>query len=105
MEVAVAGTPVFDSAINSGTVKWAVLSDGRLVVVPKLMGKYEVPHSILSGGGPVRAAGEADLAGTARTGYFAIEIDNHSGHFLPTIDSVAIGIAAFRSAGVTFLGE
>jgi hypothetical protein len=52
------GSVNFDDVINSGTVKWAVLEDGSLVVIPKEVAGVELKHSVLSGGRPVRAAGE-----------------------------------------------
>jgi hypothetical protein len=97
-----AGSAGFDAALSTGTVKWAVLRDGTLVVVPKFVDGVEISHSVLSGGAAVRAAGEADVAGSADTGYFGLDINNHSGHFLPSQESLQIGISAFNSAGILF---
>jgi hypothetical protein len=83
-------------------VKWAVLADGRLVVMPLEVDGVEIYHSALSGGEPVQAAGEALIAGSVTTGYFGLVIDNHSGHYRPTDDSVRIGRAAFERSGVAF---
>ncbi len=95
------GTPAFDSAISAGTVKWAVLREGTLVVQPKDFGGQEIAHSVLSRGAPVRAAGEADIAGTSPN-YFGLEINNHSGHFQPSDESLEVGRDAFRRAGIEF---
>ncbi|MFC8849461.1 MULTISPECIES: hypothetical protein [unclassified Micromonospora] len=35
------GTPEFDAAVQSGTVKWVVLEDGTLVVIPKYVNGIE----------------------------------------------------------------
>ncbi|MBP0458421.1 Hint domain-containing protein [Streptomyces montanisoli] len=96
------GTPGFDAAIDAGTVKWAVREDGSLVVIPKSVNGEEMFHSVLTGGAPVRAAGEADIAGSSESGYFGLEINNHSGHFLPSEESLEIGRAAFVAAGIHF---
>jgi len=96
------GSEGFDAALRSGTVKWAVLEDGTLVVVPKFVNGVEIAHSVLSGGAPVRAVGEAEVAGSADTGYFGLEINNHSGHFLPPDESVQTGMNSFAEVGIEF---
>jgi hypothetical protein len=68
VEPASPGSAGFDAALGSGTVKWAVLQDGSLAVVPKFVDGVEIAHPVLSGGAAVRAAGEADVAGSADTG-------------------------------------
>jgi RHS repeat-associated protein len=98
----VPGTAAFDAAINSGTVKWAVLPNDELRVVPKFAGGEEISHSVLSGGGPVRAAGEADIVGSADTGYMGLDINNHSGHFMPSSASRQTGIDSFARFGINF---
>jgi hypothetical protein len=72
------GTAAFDEAIATRRVKWAVLKDGRPVVMPKWVAGQEIKHSVLSGGEPVRAAGEAEIAGSSGH-YIGLEIDG--GHF------------------------
>lgn len=88
--------------VGSGTVKWAVREDGGLVVIPKFVDGQEISHSVLTRGAPVRAAGEADIAGSSRDGFFGLDINNHSGHFLPSGESLQIGREAFTAAGVHF---
>ncbi|GAA4211079.1 hypothetical protein [Microbispora amethystogenes] len=97
------GSTGFDAAVGSGTVKWAVLDDGTLVVVPKHVRGTEVSHSVLSRGAPVRAAGEAEIAGNAASGYFGLEVSNHSGHFRPSPESLEVGKQAFGKAGIHFV--
>ncbi|MFJ9823669.1 polymorphic toxin-type HINT domain-containing protein [Streptomyces sp. NPDC101160] len=96
------GSAGFDSAISSGAVKWAVREDGSLVIMPKFVNGQEISHSVLTRGAPVRAAGEADIAGSVGDGYFGLDINNHSGHFLPSSESLEIGKEAFASAGIHF---
>lgn len=96
------GSAGFDSAVSSGTVKWAVREDGSLVVIPKFVNGQEISHSVLTRGAPVRAAGEADVAGSPGDGFFGLDINNHSGHFLPSSESLQIGRDAFAAAGVHF---
>ncbi|WP_435191259.1 polymorphic toxin-type HINT domain-containing protein [Streptomyces sp. bgisy126] len=96
------GSAAFDSAINSGRIKWAVREDGSLVIIPKFVNGQEISHSALTRGGPVRAAGEADIAGSSSDGYFGLDINFHSGHFLPSNESLQIGREAFAALGVYF---
>ncbi|WP_405602230.1 hypothetical protein OG741_27410 [Streptomyces sp. NBC_01410] len=65
---------------------------------------------MLSGGGKVQAAGEAQIAGGGGQ-YFGLEINSHSGHFFAPDDpfravgggAETIGREAFASVGVNFL--
>jgi hypothetical protein len=93
--------PEFDRIVNEGPVKWAVTAEGELVVIPKYVNQTEIPHSVLTNGGPVRAAGEANIAGEGGN-YFGIDIDNHSGHFRPSPESLQIGREAFERWGIVF---
>jgi hypothetical protein len=96
------GTQEFDDLINTGEkLKWAVLEDGRLVVIPKYVHGTEIKHSVLSGGAPVRAAGEVEIAGGGGS-YYGLALDNVSGHFRPSAESLAIGREAFRRYGIEF---
>lgn len=96
------GSAEFDSAVAEGRVKWAVLEDGSLVIQPRLVGGEEIPHTVLTQGRPVRAAGEAEVSGSSKTGYFGIEITNHSGHYQPSAASLQVGRNAFAEAGIHF---
>jgi hypothetical protein len=99
----VPGTKAFDKIVNSGDtrLKWAVLTNSQLRVVPKLVQHQEISHAILSDGQPVLAAGEAEVAGSSGR-YFGIEINFHSGHFAPTAESLQIGRQAFAAFGIEF---
>ncbi len=96
------GSPEFDAPINSGTIKWAVREDGNLVTMPKFVDGQEISHAALTRGDPVRAAGEADIAGSPEAGYFGLDINNHSGHSRPSSKGLQVGRDEFAAAGVQF---
>ncbi|MFE9439110.1 polymorphic toxin-type HINT domain-containing protein [Streptomyces sp. NPDC006602] len=90
-------------------IKWAVLQDGQLVIMPKMVQGQELSHPVLSGGAAVRAAGEAEIAGGAGQ-YFGLRLDAHSGHFFKEGDAFwaagggaeQLGKEMFEAAGVMF---
>jgi RHS repeat-associated protein len=94
-----AGAAGFDAAVNSGTVKWVVTANGELLVVPKFVNGVEIAHTVMTRGGPVLAAGEADIA-TSGGRYVLINLVEHSGHYQPTAESLDIGRAAFALLGI-----
>ncbi len=94
------GDAAFEEVVNSGTVKWVVTTDGELLVIPKYVRGQEIPHTVMTEGRPILAAGEADLAGTGGQ-YVAIELNNHSGHYLPGPERLQIGREAFERMGIT----
>lgn len=53
-------------------------------------------------GDPVNAAGEAEIAGSSSDGYFGLDINTKSGHFLPDSDSLSDGVDAFCQFGIDF---
>ena len=88
--------------VNSGRIKWAVTTDSELRIIPaSVPGHGEVPHSVLTRGEPILAAGEAEIsaAGGLRLG---TEITPHSGHFRPSLESLDVGRDAFARHGITF---
>ncbi|RSM36956.1 hypothetical protein DMA12_38340 [Amycolatopsis balhimycina DSM 5908] len=103
------GTPKFRDLIGAGaiTVKWAVLLDGRLVVIPKYVGTVELKHPVLSGGADVLSAGEATISGGG-PGVFGLDINPTSGHYrTPRSGSrgrgyMKIARDAFEAFGVYF---
>jgi hypothetical protein len=75
--------PEFDAAINQGTIKYAVTASGDLLVIPKFAADgTEISHAVITGGKPVIAAGEAEIAGNRQDGYIGADINEHSGHFM-----------------------
>jgi hypothetical protein len=93
------GDANFDAVINAGTIKWAVSKNGELKIVPKIVNKKEISHAVIFQGDSVAAAGEADIAGTQGK-YILLDISNESGHYMPSADSLEIGIRAFAKAGI-----
>lgn len=93
------GEPGFDTVVNQGTIKWAVTTNGELVIIPYLVGSTEINHTVSTDGKPVLAAGEAEIAG-GEGQYFMISISNRSGHYQPSAGSLNIGIEAFRERGI-----
>lgn len=59
-------------------------------------------QKVLTRGGPVQAAGEAEIAGGDGS-YFGMEINNNSGHYRPSLESLQVGRDAFERAGIIFL--
>jgi hypothetical protein len=103
----VPGTPEFDAMISSGDgrLKWVVMADGEFRVAPHDVDQDEISHAAIAGGGAVRAAGTANVAGSSEAGYFGLDIDNHSGHYFHDVahDADAVvqdGVAAFGRYGV-----
>ncbi|WP_433571641.1 putative T7SS-secreted protein [Streptomyces sp. CA-251247] len=96
------GDEGFDDVINEGTVKWAVTKDGELLFIPKHVQGTELKHPVLTNGAPVRAAGEAEIAGGGGS-YFGMEVNRQSGHYWPSEESLDIGKEAFERAGITVL--
>lgn len=88
-------------------IKWAVTEAGDLVVIPHspAMG-VELSHAVLSGGKPVRAAGEALVVKT-ESGLEGVFISSHSGHFFKgksaeAAAALSVGESAFEALGITF---
>jgi hypothetical protein len=71
------------------------------VVMPKYVQSRELAHTVLTKGQPVLAAGEAEIAG-AQGQYVGIEINNHTGHYLTSTESLQIAREAFAKLGVYF---
>jgi len=100
-----AGAEGFADLVNSGPLKFAVLEDGRLMVMPATVDGVEMSHAVLSGGQPVIAAGEVEIA-AAGGSYVPIDLRPYSGHFLNGVsaeDSAAvreIALQAFARIGI-----
>jgi hypothetical protein len=99
--------PDFLRYANGERLKWVVTPEGELLIVPHTWRGTEIMHSVASGGRPVLAAGEAEIAihGTTR---FGIRITPHSGHYLNGASKAVnekvleIGRQAFTRFGITF---
>jgi hypothetical protein len=95
------GDPEFDEIVNAGTIKWAVTLQAELVIIPKYVGPNEIAHTVLTNGLPVLAAGEAEITAAAGT-YWGLEINNHSGHFKASLESLEIGKELFEKIEIIF---
>ncbi|MCE9668452.1 hypothetical protein LY474_11580 [Myxococcus stipitatus] len=99
--------PRFIEYVNQGIIKWIITEDGVLKIIPHTWRKLEISHAVASGGRPVLAAGEANIAvhGATRIG---IEITPRSGHFLYGASeavgtrALELGRQAFARAGILF---
>jgi hypothetical protein len=96
-----AGGPGFNATINQGKVKFVLTESGELFVGPHTAHGVEISHAVLSGGRPVLAAGEADIA-AAGGRYVGITLTPHSGHFRPSPRSLELARKAFEAVGITF---
>lgn len=77
-------------------LNYVVTEQGELIVGPSRVGGKEIRHSVLADGEPVRAAGQVDLAGNTVT-----YIDNDSGHYQPSADSLTVATDSWERAGFT----
>jgi len=99
--------PGFNEVANSGSIKWAVTEEGQLLTIPHTVEGQEISHAVITGGKPVIAAGEANVAVSGRI-RFGTEITTRSGHFLHGADEgtnasvLEIGRTAFRKFGIEF---
>jgi RHS repeat-associated protein len=94
--------PGFEDLVNGGKVKWAVTKEGDLKFIPHDVNGTEIYHTVITGGEPVLAAGEADISGAGGQ-YWVTEITYHSGHYLPDMNSLEnVAKPLFRKLG--FLG-
>lgn len=89
----------FETTVNAGTVKWAVTEQRELFIVTKYVQGQEISHTVLTNGEPVLAAGEADITGFDDY-YYLLNINNHSGHYQPSLSSLEIGKEAFKANGI-----
>jgi hypothetical protein len=78
-----------------------VTESGELLVTPHTVAGVEISHAVLSGGRPVLAAGQAEIAGAGGR-FVGMSISPHSGHFKPSAGSLQIGIDAFAKIGIHF---
>jgi hypothetical protein len=99
--------PDFPLYANGERLKWIVTPEGELLIVPHTWRGMEIMHTVASGGRPVLAAGEAEIAvhGSTR---FGLRITPHSGHYLNGASGAVndrvleIGRQAFARFGITF---
>ncbi|MCE9668374.1 hypothetical protein LY474_11175 [Myxococcus stipitatus] len=107
VQPATVDSPDFARYAQTERIKWVVTEEGQLKIVPHTWQSVEITHAVASGGRPVLAAGEAELAvhGSTR---FGIRITSHSDHYLKGASKgvsemvVRIGRQAFSQFGIVF---
>jgi hypothetical protein len=93
--------PQFQSVVNEGTIKFVVTQEGQLLVTPQYVQSTEISHAFLSGGRGVVTAGQAEIS-AVNGRFFGIRITEHSGHFMPSQQSLQIARELFERYGITF---
>ena len=87
--------------VNEGKIKFVVKKNGDLIVCQHTIKTIEISHAVLANGEDVLTAGEADIS--HEDGKFVgISIDNNSGHYKPSAESLEIAIKKFKEAGIEF---
>ena len=74
-------SPQFARYASEERVKWVITEDGHLRIVPETWSTLEIAHTVASGGRPVLAAGEAEIAIHGTT-YIGVRITPRSGHYM-----------------------
>lgn len=102
-----AGSPDFYETLvrADGLIKWAILPYGILVIIPKFTNDgTEMYHPVLARGGPVCAAGEAEIDVMPDGSLVGRYLDGHSGHYHQAgWNAEQLGRAAFeQQAGIIF---
>lgn len=87
--------------VNEGKIKFVVKKNGDLIVCQHTIKTIEISHAVLADGEDVLTAGEADIShGDGQ--FIGISIDNNSGHYKPSEESLEIAIKKFKEAGIEF---
>ena len=83
---------------------FVVLSSGGLVAAPRQQQDEHISHAVLADGGSVLAAGEFEVRfdGSATV---VSELNNMSGHYRPSADSLVVATEAFEAAGIRVLPD
>jgi hypothetical protein len=76
-------------------VKWVIKTDGTLQ-----FGPMTVTHPAVAGGKPIIAAGQAYLFETPDRRLAVLRLTNHSGHYQPSKDVLAVAEAVFAAHGI-----
>ena len=87
--------------VNSGTVKFVVTESGELIIAPHTVKGVEISHAVLAGGKPVVTAGQAEIAAGGGK-FIGMRITEHSGHYMPSAESLNAAKRAFEKCGVVF---
>jgi len=94
-----ANDDVFEELANSGEIlKWGIDANGEVRVVGKMSGQDEISHSVLFDGADLAATGE--MQAIVHDGQIIIlDINNHSGHYHPTEDTLNWAVDELRNLG------
>jgi RHS repeat-associated protein len=87
--------------VNSGTVKFVVTESGELIIAPHTVRGVEISHAVLAGGKPVVTAGQAEIAAGGGK-FIGMRITEHSGHYMPSAESLSAATELFKKFGVVF---
>ena len=95
----------FDAFAAVGTrMIFVVSGEGKLVVARRRQRGEHISHAVLAGGGSVLAAGEFEV-GFDGSSKVVSELNNMSGHYRPSADSLAVAAEAFEAAGIRVLPD
>ncbi len=88
--------PDFEKLVDSGVpLIWAIDKSGNLVFAPDT-----VNHSVLVKGESDLGAGEINLVPDGEGGYVILTINNQSGHYKPSSESLEAAIEIFESSNI-----
>ena len=89
----------FDVLAAEGDKMIYVVTTGQLLASRRQVGIEHISHAVLAGGGPVQAAGEFEVV--AEDGALVVSaLNNMSGHYRPSTESLEIAQQAFQAAGI-----
>ena len=92
--------PGFAEMVATGErLIWAIDESGRLTITPRRV-HDDINHPILTGGEPVLSAGEVEIVADPQGGYVVLDINNESGHYRPSNDSLELARLVFSSYGI-----
>jgi hypothetical protein len=95
--------PGFSALVTEGTVKWVLTIEGDLLFIPEKVDGAELAHPIMTNGGPVLAAGKAEIVDLGGGEYGLIKFTGNSGHYQPDPQSVRLARQVFDAAGIRTL--
>jgi hypothetical protein len=95
--------PGFAELVTADTVKWVLTIDGELLFIPEKVGGDELAHPVMTNGGPVLAAGEADIVDLGGGEYGLLRFTGKSGHYQPDPQSVRVARRVFEAVGIRTL--
>jgi hypothetical protein len=95
--------PESSALVTEGTVKWVLTVEGELLFIPEKVDGAELAHPVMTNGGPVLAAGEAEIVELGDGEYGLLKFTGNSGHYRPDSQSVRRARQVFEAAGIRTL--